>query len=179
MQYQVCYFQLLLHRIFNPIRWTKAMKSQLHLSPPGSELQVRLDSHRSRRQMSREANRIVNDLMAKDAEHRTRDVGVQTDHSCFVENIDDLKLKFKKAKSDLCIQKKKSKSSHKEAHTTRNQCKKAFKIRKTLIQKCTPAQAKRVLTPDKKWFHYSKKDIVTALIVRSMSKRVFEYLRQT
>ncbi|QQP57852.1 Putative LOC100575238, partial [Caligus rogercresseyi] len=64
---------------------------------PGSELQVRLDSHRSRRQMSREANRIVNDLMAKDAEHRTRDVGVQTDHSCFVENIDDLKLKFKKA----------------------------------------------------------------------------------
>lgn len=52
-------------------------------------------------------------------------------------------------------------------------------VKKQIEKVLLPAQVKRIIAPTKKYFHYKKKDIVPALVIKSISRRCFDYLRST
>uniref|UniRef100_A0A0K2T2V9 Uncharacterized protein n=1 Tax=Lepeophtheirus salmonis TaxID=72036 RepID=A0A0K2T2V9_LEPSM len=126
--------------------------------------------------MRRQNKQIVTNLLIKEPEQKNKDIGIQTEHSLFLENTDNLKAELKKTKEDLCKQKVKVNILTKKLELLKAKENKHSKIVRTLHDKYTPAQAKRVLPPNQKWVHYSKEDIAPALIIRSMSRRAFEYL---
>ncbi|CAB4056425.1 unnamed protein product [Lepeophtheirus salmonis] len=142
------------------------------------EDQVDFVSPRSRREIRRQNKQMITNLYLKKPEQKNKDIGIQTEHSFFLENTDNLKAELKKTKADLCKRKVKVSILTKKLERLEAKEKKHSKIVRTLHDQCTPAQAKRILTLNQKIGALFKRRYVPDLIIRSMSRRDYEYLRQ-
>ncbi|CAF2744773.1 unnamed protein product [Lepeophtheirus salmonis] len=59
-----------------------------------------------------------NQFIDKETDQKNKAIWIQTEHSLFLENTDNLKAELKKTKADLCKQKVRGKHSHKETRAT-------------------------------------------------------------